>query len=321
MLKIDLKDRKILFELDLNCRQSNTKIGKKVGLKKDVVSYRIKKLEKEIIKNYYVEYDTFKLGYNVFRLYINFQNVTSLVKEEIVRYFVNHKNIWSVGTARSEFDLFVIIWIEDIYEFYNFWDRTLEKYEEYFEKFTISIYVKAYAYKKSFLIDDILKKDNRELFNMICGGTQIKIDGVDYRLLNEISENARAPLIELADKIGCSSQNINYRLKNLIKSGIIKAFRVNLNLSNLGLHHYKLDIYLRNHRFKKQMINFLSTKPNLLYMNLAVGWADLEPELVVRNTDELIGIMDEIKEKFPNTIKKQNFWMVEKIYKLRCLPE
>ena len=38
MVDIDLKDRKILYELDLDCRQSNTQIGKKVGLKKDVVS-------------------------------------------------------------------------------------------------------------------------------------------------------------------------------------------------------------------------------------------------------------------------------------------
>ena len=52
MYKIDLKDRKILYELDLNCRQSNTRIGKKVGLKRDIVSYRIKRLQKQgVIKN------------------------------------------------------------------------------------------------------------------------------------------------------------------------------------------------------------------------------------------------------------------------------
>ena len=45
MTKLDLKDRKILYELDLNCRQSNSQIGKKVGLKRDVVAYRIKKLQ------------------------------------------------------------------------------------------------------------------------------------------------------------------------------------------------------------------------------------------------------------------------------------
>ena len=68
MVKIDLKDRKILYELDLNSRQSLTAIGKKVGLKKDVVSYRIKKLEDEgIIKNYYAFIDTlfiFSISYN-----------------------------------------------------------------------------------------------------------------------------------------------------------------------------------------------------------------------------------------------------------------
>ena len=75
MYKLDLKDRKILYELDLNCRQSNTQIGKKVGLKKDVVSYRINNMEKEgIIKDYWTVIDTFKLGYNVFRVYLIFQD-------------------------------------------------------------------------------------------------------------------------------------------------------------------------------------------------------------------------------------------------------
>ena len=47
MTKIDLKDRKILYHLDLDCRQSLTQIGKKVGLKKDVVAYRIKRMQDE----------------------------------------------------------------------------------------------------------------------------------------------------------------------------------------------------------------------------------------------------------------------------------
>jgi len=47
MADLDLKDRKILYELDLNCRQSNTQIGKKVGLSRKVVEYRIKKMEEE----------------------------------------------------------------------------------------------------------------------------------------------------------------------------------------------------------------------------------------------------------------------------------
>jgi len=81
MMNIDLKDRKILYELDLNCRQSNAQIGKKVGLKRDMVAYRIKRLEQSgIIKNFWTAINTFKLGYLVFRIYINFQYVNSNIE-------------------------------------------------------------------------------------------------------------------------------------------------------------------------------------------------------------------------------------------------
>ena len=41
-IKLDLKDKKILEQLDLNSRQSNSQIAKKVGLSKDAIGYRIK---------------------------------------------------------------------------------------------------------------------------------------------------------------------------------------------------------------------------------------------------------------------------------------
>ena len=51
---MDKKDKLILKELDKDARQSNAEIGKKINLSKDVVNYRIKRLEEnEIIQNYY----------------------------------------------------------------------------------------------------------------------------------------------------------------------------------------------------------------------------------------------------------------------------
>ena len=44
MERLDLKDRKILYHLGLDSRQSFRAIGKKVGLSKDVVTNRVKKL-------------------------------------------------------------------------------------------------------------------------------------------------------------------------------------------------------------------------------------------------------------------------------------
>ena len=53
-IKLDEKDKKILYELDKNSRQGISSIAKKVRLSKEVVNYRIKNLEKrKIIKGYY----------------------------------------------------------------------------------------------------------------------------------------------------------------------------------------------------------------------------------------------------------------------------
>ena len=41
MDKLDLKDKKILYELDLNARQTDNQIAKKVGMSRDSVRYRI----------------------------------------------------------------------------------------------------------------------------------------------------------------------------------------------------------------------------------------------------------------------------------------
>jgi len=319
--KIDLKDRKILYELDLNCRQSNAQIGKKVGLGRDVVGYRIKKMEDEgIINNYWTFIDTFRLGYNVFRIYINFQYVTPKIKEEIIKYFVDYKNSWVVFSAKSPIDLVVVMWVKDIFEFCQFWEKTLDLYEDYFSEYHTSIYYGSVVYKKSFLLPEILDS-NRIISEMRCGGKPVEIDEIDYKLLNEIAVNARAPLLELAEKLGCSSQTINYRIKNLVKSGVIKGFRVDLDLSALGLQHYKVDIYLKDHKLKRPILKYLGDKPYIEFMNFAHGWADIEPEFVVNSFNELLKILDEINTKFSGVIKKQSFFITEKLYKLRCLPE
>jgi len=321
MVKIDLKDRKILYELDLNCRQSNSQIGKKVGLGRDVVAYRINKMEEEgIIKNYWANIDSFRLGYNVFRVYINFQYVTSDIKEKVIQYFVEYPYSWVVVSEKSPHDLSLVFWVKDIYEFYRFWDATLDKFEEYFSEYHLSIYCGAIVYKKSFLLPE-LNEPNRRICEIRCGGKSVDIDETDYKLLNELAVNARAPLIDLAEKLGCSSQNVSYRLKNLIKDGVINGLRVDVDLSKLGLQGYKLDIHLKDHKMKKPILDYLEDKNYVEYMNFSIGWADLGPEFVVKNFDELSAILDDINNNFSGAIKKQSFFITEKLHKLRCVPK
>jgi Lrp/AsnC family leucine-responsive transcriptional regulator len=149
----------------------------------------------------------------------------------------------------------------------------------------------------------------------------VEIDEIDYKLLNELAINARIPLIDLTEKLGCSSPTINHHLRNLIHTGVIKAFRVNLDLSKFNLQHYKLEIYLKDHKKRNAIWGYVKEKSYCDTLNVAIGWCDLEFELIVENVTRLGEIIEEINEKFPQTIKKQSFWIFEKVHKERWLPE
>jgi len=322
MTKLDLKDRKILYELDLDARQSLTQIGKKVGLKKDVVSYRIKRMEDQgIIKHFFTVIDTFKLGYNVFRIYLQLQDAPLDVRKEIVKYFVNYKNTWIVYSVTGPIDLGSVLWIKNINEFYQFYDKLLDQYGKYFTQKIVSVYVQADEYEKTFLIADEIKNFERKKFTILCDGVTVNIDNLDYKLLNEIALNARIPLIELAEKLNTSSQTVHYRLENLIKTGVIKGFRVALDISQLGLQCFDVRINLKDHAQRKLIINYLKDNPYFKCLNTAIGYTDLELEFHITDMDKVNQIIDELNVKFPEAIRNYIFLKTREVHKERWLPE
>jgi len=320
--KIDLKDRKILYELDLNARQSLNEIGKKVGLNKDSVAYRIKRMEDEgIIKKYSTVIDAFKLGYNVFRVYLQLQDIPLNIKKEIIKNLVEYKHSWSVYSAIGPFDLGFIAWIKNIHEFYQFYNGLLNKYSKYVAQKTVSIYVQADEYEKTYLISKEHIKTERKKFTIINDGKTVQIDETDYKILNEIALNARISITDLADKLKCSPQTINYRLNNLIKSGVIKGFRVNIDVSKLGLEYFDVRINLKDHSQRMKIINYIKNNPHFKCLNTTIGYSDLETEFIVENMDKLNKIVEDITIKFPEIVRTYFYAIPREIHKERWLPE
>ncbi len=322
MVDLVLKDRKILYELDLNCRQSNTQIGKKVGLSRQVVEYRIKRMEDEgVIQNYYTVIDTYKLGYTFYRYYINLQSISRKKKQEIIDHFVNYKKISTVATARGIYDLIVVFWVDDIAEFYDFWKKTLEQYGNQFSERMFSLYIHGRGYPSSFLIyeeSDVIEPLRVDSFGVT---KRINIDEVDYRLLNEMALKARIPLVDLAEVLGCSSQNVMYRMDKLQKNGLIQSFRTAVNLQELGFKQFKVNIQLRDFSKRMHIIKYLENSPSLDYFSVSLGLCDLEFELIVRDANHLLDIMDNISDEFPDAIRNYDYYSEIINYKETFLPE
>jgi len=319
MIKLDLKDRRILYQLDLDSRQSLQTIGKRVGLPKNVVAYRIKRLEElGIIKNFYSVIDASKLGYISLRFYLIFQDMNPKMEKKIIDYFVNNKHTYWIGSIQGLFDLVVITWVKDINDFYSFWEETLKRYRNYFQEQLLSLYVKLYHYRYSYLLEE---KTERTKFEITGGGEKIGIDKTDFKILKLIASNARITITEIAKKLDYNVATINFRIKNLIKSGVIQGFRVNIDFTKLGYQHFKVNIYLKDYKKVDAITDYIKLNPNLVYIDKSVGFSDIELEFHFKSLNEFKRTIDSLVIKFPKTIKNYKYFIISTIHKLNYMPE
>jgi DNA-binding Lrp family transcriptional regulator len=321
MEKIDLKDKKILYELDYDSRQSFSKIGKKVGLHKNVVAYRIKRLKKQgIIRYFYTVIDSFKLGYNCFRFYIVFRHITPLIRKEIIKYFVNNKYTWWVGSFEGSYDLAIVMWVKDLHDFHTFWEKTLKKYRHFFQKQIFCNYVQLRLFRHSFILDEYDKSD-REKFEITGGGRKVETDELDLQILELLAKNARIPTIEIAKKLNSTVDTVNSRIKNLFTFDVIQAFRVSIDYSKLGYQFFKVNIDLTDYNQRERMISYIRYNPHLIMIDKSIGYYDLELDLWVKNLEQFRQIMDDLTIKFPNVIKNYSYVHDPKLHKMLYIPE
>ena len=114
-LKLDKKDRDLLYLLDVDGRLAYSQLGKRTKMSKQLVKYRVDRLEKEgFIKGYFTMIDTSRLGFTTFRVYLKFRNLTHEKKQKIIQYLKDQKSIWTVVLIAGKWDVGLGISVKDI---------------------------------------------------------------------------------------------------------------------------------------------------------------------------------------------------------------
>jgi len=321
MEKIDLKDRKILYELDYDSRQSLSQIGKKVRLHKNVVIYRIKRLvEKGIIMDFYTVIDSFKLGYNSVRFYLDYRHINPEIRKEIVDYFVKNRHTWWVGSFEGSYDLAVLMWVKELHDFYVFWEETLKRYRHYFQNMEFSNYAQLRLYRSSFLLDEYNKLD-REAYEIVGGGKKVETDDLDFQILTLLASNARIPTIEIAKKLNSTVDTINNRIRKLRKLDVIQGYRVSIDYYKLGYRFFKANIDLNDYMERGRIINYIKSDPHLIMIDKSIGYYDLELDFWTEGIDQFHKIMDDLTIKFPGVIKSYIYVHDAIVHKMLYMPE
>jgi len=318
-IKLDQKDRRILSELTKNSRQSNSQIAKKVGLSKQAVGYRIDVLLKEkIIEGFYSVIDTNIIGYNFYRLSLKLKNIGIKKEQEIITYLIEKNNVAWIIKTRGKWDIAIGDWCKSVIEFNDLIAKFLNRFNPFIEEKYSSIALKIFDFGNNFISNQRIPKINLEIKDK-----KEEIDKKDMGILSELSLNAKTSIVDLSKKVKISPRLLIYRIKNLEKKQIIRAYRPILNFEKFGLTYYKIFLTLNetNSKTSQELEVFLEKNNEIIYTTKSFGSYDFEFECLFEKDLDLFKFLDKIKENFPKLIKNVEILTFEKIFKQSFFPE
>jgi len=318
MLKLDKKDRRLLYELELNGRITESQLAKRTQLSREVVRYRLGKLEKEgVIKYYMTLINTLNLGFLMFRTYYKFTNLTPNKEKEIIEFLQKRVN-W-VTKVEGMWNLTTMSFSPTVFEYEKFITELKMKYGEYIQDYWVSTMTKLWHYKRGYLLDN---KKGKSLLLMGERKQKPKLDKLDIDILKILLNNGRIKYVELAKRLKQHPKLIRDRVNKMVEEEVIIGFTPFLDMNKLKMLYFKVHFKLKNYSSGHftSLLRYAQIHPNIIHTVEAVGGADYEIEIQVENNEELYKIIQDIKTKFSEIIYDYYFMQYTKEHTLDYLP-
>lgn len=122
----------------------------------------------------------------------------------------------------------------------------------------------------------------------------IKIDALDSALLAELARDPRAPILELAQRLGVARNTVQARMKRLEGSGAVRGYAPDVDLAAVGFGvHAFLGVELDQNKMD-DIVEALREFPNVLEVHATTGRADLLVRIAARSQQDLLGIIQRV---------------------------
>lgn len=317
MIKLSLKDRKILYELSKDARLSASKIARKAGVSKDVAVYTISKLLKgNVIRQLFTLINTEALGFTRHELYIKLKSDER--EKELISYLKEHSLFIWVRSAIGDWDLLTEFYAKDNIEYEKILREINTKFGSIIKKMNSAIVLKEHC----FPLKSIGYKEEENIIEE-PSAEKPKLDKEDFKILKQLAINARISVVEIAKTTKLSSDAVIYRIRNLIKNRMILGYRVAVDESLLGFSKYKILLKLGNINEKtySTLLAFLKMQKSMQYIKRCVGEWDFSITILAKDTNELRKIILDIKSNLKEALDDYKILILFEEHKNTYFPE
>ncbi len=320
-MEFDLKNIKILTELDKNCRQPYSDIAKTVNLSQQSVSRRINKLLQEGVLKQFVTFINLEyIGFRVINICLKLKHMPQAEEEHLLQLIsdIPHVN-WLCSLSGSPYDLIIGIHAADVSHF----ERLFNQITGIFEHEIIDD--GWFNCMDSFQLPYPLQKRKPEVPSSIGVklGPKLALQRLDYLILQELASNARITNQELAKKFKTGIQTITAHIQRMEQDNVIQGYKPLIDMQKLGYQWHLVLFKLKyvDAETKKQFMEFLKSIPQTFFVVHGVGNWNMQVEFYCKNNDEYGQVMNTIfPQKYHKIIKTQHELIILKEHKCIWYP-
>ncbi len=286
----------------MNSRAPVAKLASLVGSRPEKVEARLGRLFAQgVIRRCYPEIDRSKLGYQPFKIYIQFQNLTPEKLDEIYMEMAALPNAGWVVTCSGRWDMIIAVWAKNVEEFSQTYESLLSRHHRHILAKVISITVEFFDYNKKWLYEQGKERE----FVRVGGVPDCIVDGTDFRILRYLGWNGRAPVQEIASSLSLEPEDVEKRMKEMRKKGVILSFRTDIDLEAVGRTFCKSFVYLKrcSREDEERLLEYCLRHPDITSAVRLVGSWDLEIEAHSVSFEAFRETMEDMRNRYPEVVR------------------
>lgn len=143
---------------------------------------------------------------------------------------------------------------------------------------------------------------------MKINSLQIEMDGIDKEILRYLMEDARKPILQIANKIGISGAAIHQRLRKLEQAGVITGSRFTVSPKILGYSTMAfVGIYLDKASRNPEAVKELKKIPEVLECHYTTGNWSILIKLICHDNEHLMQLLNKKIQAIEGVSRTETF--------------
>jgi DNA-binding Lrp family transcriptional regulator len=320
---LDAADKKILLYLFNNSRSAVSIISKKVHLSREIVNYRMAKLEEEkIITGYIARLNQPLFCAGIALMMCKLTRSDENRFNEIINFVKKSASVnWCIETCGS-YDLALTILFDTpkdlaniVTELSNFIGANLKAHE-------ISLYSDEYKFDRTGLITEKSAAEFKKSPLIYSRKSSLNLDVIDAGLLRILANDCRTKNVEISKRLKITEDVVRLRIKSLEKRNIISDYTLSVSEDKLGYEAYQMLMTIEN--MSDGVINkikyYTQSNPYIVFCARMSGIHNLVANIHAKNRQHFNKLLQDIRKAIPE-ISDFEFLLSMQTHKEVIVPE